>query len=244
VGLIPGSEHPEEVVILNAHWDHLGTNPRLNGDQIFNGAVDNATGIAGMIALAEEFMRGSPPKRSLLFLSVTAEEEGRLGSEFYAQNPLYDLNKTVAAINIDALGKFGAMRDVKVVGFGQSEMDDYLARAAAEQGRYLVPDPSPEKGFFYRADQLSYAKVGVPAIYAKGGTDSRTYGKTWGEQQAAADTTYHAVSDEYNPDWDLTGAVEDLQLYFRVVEQLLEATSFPKWNENSEFRSVRVPPRD
>ena len=184
LALLPGRNRPDEVVIYTAHWDHLGKDPSLKGDQIYNGALDNATGVAGLLELAEAFARlGRRPARSLLFLAVTAEEQGLLGSRYYATHPVFPLEKTVAAINMDGLNIFGPMKDVTVIGYGNSELDDYAEAAARRQRREVRPDPEMEKGFFYRSDQFSFVREGVPALYLSGGIDHVEHGETWTREQ-------------------------------------------------------------
>ena len=239
---LPGSDRADEYVIYSAHWDHLGRDPSLEGDQIFNGAHDNATGTAGLLELARAFAsQERSPSRSILFLAVTAEEQGLLGSEHYAANPVFGLEKTVALINMDGLNNYGPTEDIIVVGMGMSELDDYLEAAAATQGRSLTPDTESEKGYYYRSDQFSFAKRGVPGLYTDEGTVSREHGPEWMMEQKAAYTAerYHKPADEYSEDWDLRGAVEDLQLLFLVGERLANGTEFPNWREGSEFRAIR-----
>lgn len=242
LGLLPGAERPDEVVVYMAHWDHLGRDPSLEGDQIFNGALDNATGTAGLIELARAFESlENPPARSILFLAVTAEEQGLLGSAYYAQNPVYPLDKTVAAINMDGLNILGPTHDITVVGLGQSELDDYLERAADAQGRWLRPDPEPEKGFYFRSDHFNFAKVGVPALYTDAGIDNVEHGEEWTREKRDEYTAerYHSPADEYDASWNLDGAVEDLRLMFRVGYSLANQSTFPDWSLGSPFKAVR-----
>lgn len=242
VALLPGRERGDEYVIYMAHWDHLGRDPTLAGDQIFNGAVDNASGTAGLLELAEAFASlPRPPRRSVVFLAVTAEEQGLLGSAYYARNPIFPLNRTVAAINLDGLNVDGPMRDITVIGYGNSELDDYLAEAAKTQNRYLRPDPEPEKGFYYRSDHFELAKVGVPALYTDAGIDHVEYGIDWSLKRRAEYTAlrYHKPADEFDPNWDLRGAVQDLQLLFLVGHRLASENRFPNWREGTEFKARR-----
>jgi Zn-dependent M28 family amino/carboxypeptidase len=242
LAVLPGGERADEYVVYMAHWDHLGRDPTLQGDQIFNGALDNATGIGGMLEIAEAFQSlETPPARSILFLAVTAEEQGLLGSAFYAQNPVYPLEQTVAAINMDGLNILGRMNDVTVVGLGQSELDRYLEAAADAQGRWLRPDPEPEKGFYFRSDHFNFAKVGVPALYADAGIDHVEHGEQWTRERRDEYTAerYHSPADEYNDSWDLTGAVDDLQLMFRVGYRLASERTFPSWSAGSPFKAAR-----
>lgn len=232
----------DEYVVYTAHWDHFGVGVPINGDSIYNGAADNATGTAGLIALAKAFHAlPRPPRRSILFVAVTAEEQGLLGSQYLATMPLYPLNKTLANINMDDMNTWGRTKDLVVVGLGASELDDYAREAAAEQGRILKPDPEPEKGFYYRSDHFNFAKVGVPAFYANPGTEfigkAPDYGMTKRENYTAND--YHKPSDEVKPDWDLSGAVEDLKLFFTMGFRIANAKKWPEWRPGNEFRATR-----
>jgi len=231
-----------EYIVYTAHWDHLGKDPQLKGDQIYNGALDNATGTAGLIEIAKAFTKlPEKPKRSVLFLAVTAEEKGLLGSKYYAENPLYPLNKTLANINMDVLNAYGPTEDVIVIGYGNSNLEDILATEAQAQGRYIVPETSPEKGSYYRSDHFEFAKQGVPALYAKSGVKAEgqptDYVQKWQDKYTADD--YHKLSDEVRSDWNLEGAVEDLQLFFRVGYRIANGTEFPEWKEGSEFKARR-----
>lgn len=240
IGVLPGTERPHEYIVYMAHWDHLGRGLGKSGDVIFNGAVDNATGVAGILAIAAAFA-SAKPERSVVFLATTAEESGLLGSAYYADNPVFPLAQTVAAINLDAIYFGGPTHDVTVVGYGASELEDYLAAAAKAQGRELRPEPQPEKGFFFRSDHFNFAKRGVPALYTKLGIDDRERGAKWGQRQADEFVAerYHKPADEYAPGVDLRGAVEDLQLLYRVGARLAAEKSFPNWREDSEFRAIR-----
>lgn len=242
VGLLPGTDLADEYLIYTGHWDHMGIGGAIDGDSIYNGAVDNASGIAAMIEIAEAYTKAKQqPRRSIVFLAVTAEEQGLLGSAYYAANPIYAPSKTVANINMDALSNFGPTRDLIVIGYGQSELDAYAEAAAAKQDRYIVPDLEPEKGYFFRSDHFNFAKIGVPALYAEGGSDSREHGKEWGQEQKDKyiSDKYHQPSDEYDGNWDLSGMVEDCQLFFEVGYQLSLEDTFPKWKEGSEFKAAR-----
>jgi Zn-dependent M28 family amino/carboxypeptidase len=240
---IPGTTRPEEVVIYMGHWDHFGTDPGLEGDQIFNGAVDNASGIAALLELGEAFMALDPgPERTVVFMGTTAEEQGLLGSGYYGENPVYPLENTAGAINIDALNIHGPMNDFVIVGYGNSEMDDYAVRAAELQGRVVKPNPNPAAGSFYRSDHFPLAKQGVPALYGHAGRDHKEHGEEWTKERSDAWTAahYHQPSDEYDPDyWNLAGAMEDLQLWFHVGLELAYSTDFPDWNEGTEFKAAR-----
>jgi len=231
-----------EHVVFTAHWDHLGRNPKLEGDQIFNGAVDNAGGVAGLLELAEAYAQLRPgPKRSLLFLSVTAEEKGLLGAKYYAEQPLYPLERTLANLNLDAINPWGRTRDLEVIGFGSSTLEDLLATAVAAQGRVLTADSAPEQGRFYRSDHFEFAKVGVPALYLKGGVDYVGRIREFGPRKLAEYTAndYHKVTDEVKPDWDLSGAVEDTRLLFHVGWLVAEGKTWPAWKDGSEFKARR-----
>ncbi|MBM3284732.1 MAG: M20/M25/M40 family metallo-hydrolase [Candidatus Aminicenantes bacterium] len=242
VALLLGSRRPDEVIIYMAHWDHFGINPALEGDQIFNGALDNATGTAALIELAEAFQRlKRPPDRSIVFLAVTGEEQGLIGSEYYATHPVFPTSKTVAAINIDALNIYGPMKDVTVVGYGLSELDAYIEAAAKEQGRTVNPDPTPEKGSYFRSDHFPFAKQGIPAVYPSGGVDHVEHGREWTlalKEEYTAEH-YHKPSDEFDPNWDLSGAVDDLRLLFKVGYRLAMDPAFPNWKEGTEYRAKR-----
>jgi len=244
VGMLPGSDPvlKNEYVIYTAHWDHFGIGPEINGDKIYNGALDNATGIAGMIELARAFVKlPAAPKRSLLFLAVTAEEQGLLGSDHYAKQPLYPLSKTLAVINIDSLNIYGRTKDLTVTGLGASDLDDYARDAAAAQGRVLSADPQPEAGGYFRSDHFPFAKQGVPAISAGGGGGYIGRPAGWAEQMWDAYTAqhYHKPSDEIRPDWDLSGALEDLQIYMAVGARAADTARWPEWKPGSEFKARR-----
>ena len=239
---IEGSAAPDEVVMYVAHWDHLGRDDSLEGDQIFNGAADNATGTAGLVELARAFVQApEPPRRSVVFLAVTAEEQGLLGSKHYGENPVYPAAQTVAALNMDVLNQWGRTRELTIVGMGQSALDEVAADVADQLGRSLAPDPEPEKGFYYRSDHFSFAKVGIPAFYADPGVDYLDkppgYGLDKREEYTAND--YHKVSDEVKPDWDLSGALEDLTFMYQMGARLAAGDEWPEWSETSEFRAVR-----
>jgi Zn-dependent M28 family amino/carboxypeptidase len=242
IAVIPGTDLADEYIIYTAHWDHFGINPSLEGDQIFNGALDNATGTAALIELAEAFLKlESKPRRSIAFMAVTGEEQGLLGSDYYATHPIYPLTKTVAAINMDALNIWGKMKDITVIGYGSSELDEYVEQAAAEQGRRVRPDPSPERGSIFRSDHFSFAKQGVPVIYTSPGVDHIEHGEKWAREKIDKyiAENYHKPSDEYDPGWDLSGTVDDLRLLFRVGYRLSMESTFPNWHEGSEFKAIR-----
>jgi Zn-dependent M28 family amino/carboxypeptidase len=234
----------DEYVIYSAHWDHLGRDPRLKGDQIFNGAADNASGVAEMLAIAEDFVAlpaARRPRRSILFLSVTAEEKGLLGARYYAENPLYPLRKTLADINIDGAQFLGPSRDLEVVGYGNSSIDDLAARLLAQAGRTMVPDSQPEKGSFYRSDHFEFAKVGVPSFYTKAGIDIIAQPPGYGMQKRDEyiDLYYHKVGDEIKPWWNLAGAVTDARLLFQLGDEISDGDVWPTWRPGNEFKARR-----
>jgi Zn-dependent M28 family amino/carboxypeptidase len=241
LALLEGSTRPDEVIVYMGHWDHIGRDESLEGDQIYNGAVDNASGTAALLVLAEAYKKLPAPERSIVFLAVTAEEQGLLGSRHYTENPIYAANKSVAGINMDGLPFIGKTKDLEVVGFGQSELDKYLAEAAKTQNRVLVADGHPEAGYYYRSDHLNFAKIGVPAMFAASGTDSVEHGPEWGAEQAANYTRdhYHKPSDEMDPNWDMSGVIQDLELFFRVGHRIANSNDWPAWSEQSEFRAIR-----
>lgn len=232
----------DEYIIYDAHWDHFGVGEPVDGDSIYNGAFDNASGTAGLLELARAFQSLEvKPKRSILFLAVTAEEQGLLGSEYYARTPLYPLSSTLANINMDELNMDGATSDIVVIGLGASELDDYLREAAADQGRTLRPDPEPEKGFYYRSDHFNFAKVGVPALYTNVGVTFPGQPADYGERTRAEYNTqrYHKPSDEIQPSWSPDGAIQDLALFFTVGYRVAQAATFPQWAPGNEFRARR-----
>ena len=243
IGKLEGSDPKlrKEYVIFSAHWDHLGKHPELQGDQIFNGAVDNASGVAAVITLGRAFTKLNPPaKRTLLFLATTAEEAGLLGAKYYATHPLYPLQKTLADINIDSMNVWGKARDIEDTSFGMSTLDDALARVAAGQGRIAIPNPRPEKGSIYRADNFEFAKAGVPSLYIG---DKEHLVARAPDAPLRADEfdlhDYHQVSDEVKPDWDLSGAVQDAQLLFVVGDEVANGANFPEWKPGNEFKPKR-----
>ena len=231
-----------EYVIYTAHWDHFGIGEKVNGDSIYNGALDNASGVAGLLAVAKAFVAmGTPPKRSILFLAVTAEEQGLLGSQYYAVTPIYPLAKTVANINMDVLNQWGPTSDVSVIGLGNSELDDYAMAAATEQKRTLRPDAEPEKGFYYRSDHFNFAKVGVPAFDPEAGVDFIGKPAGFGMKMRAEYTAndYHKPSDDIKPGWELSGAVQDLRLFLTMGYRVANASRMPEWRPGNEFRAIR-----
>ena len=231
-----------EYVVYTAHWDHFGIGPEVNGDTIYHGAKDNAVGCGGLIEIARAFTQlPTPPRRSILFISVTAEEQGLLGSQYYATAPIYPLAKTLANINMDGLNVHGRTKDLTLIGLGASDLDDYTAAAAGEQGRTIRPDPEPEKGFYYRSDHFNFAKQGVPALDPDEGVDF--IGKPPGYGQKVRDDytehRYHKPQDVVTPDWDLTGAREDLRVFFAVGYRVAQADRFPEWKPGNEFKAKR-----
>jgi Zn-dependent M28 family amino/carboxypeptidase len=242
VGVIPGSKHPDDVFLYTAHWDHLGVKPDVPGpDKIHNGAVDNGMGVSSILELAEAFHAAKRPQRSIAFIGWTLEEQGLLGSEYFAEHPLWPLNHIVGGINLDANLPEGKAHDMVVVGNGASQLDDVLTTALKAQGRTVTPDPEPEKGFFYRSDHISLAKVGVPMLDPGGGYDLIDGGKVAG-QKARDDyrlNHYHQPSDEWKADWDLSGPVQDLQALYNVGDTLANSDAWPNWNDGNEFRATR-----
>lgn len=242
VGYIEGSEKPEEVVLYTAHWDHLGVDFSNPKNKVFNGAQDNASGTGGLLALAEYFAKQPQPKRSVAFIALTAEERGLIGSAWYAKNPIWPVNKTVAGINMDVLNVYGPMKDVVVVGKGASDLDEMIDGYAKQQGRYLTKEPNPAAGNYYRSDHFNLAKVGVPMLYIEGGVDSVEHGKEWGlaQHHQYNECCYHKVEDEYQDSWDLRGAQQDLFLFYKVGSQIANDTSlWPNWKEGKEFKAIR-----
>ena len=241
-GVIPGTDHPDEYVLYMAHWDHLGVSDAAEGDRISNGAVDNATGTAGILTIAEAFMKSEPkPARSVMFVAVTAEESGLLGSAYLGEAPIVPFAQTVGGINIDAMLPTGPTKDLIVIGYGASELEDLLKKAADKRGMYLRPDAEPEKGYFYRSDHISLAKKGVPMIYADAGIDLVTGGEEAGKAFGADYTAnrYHKPADEYSPDWDLTGMTQSLTLLMEVGADMAYSDIWPNWYEGNEFRALR-----
>ena len=238
IATLLGSTTPDEHILYSAHWDHLGKDTSLTGDQIYNGAVDNASGTGALIEVAEAFAQlPVTPKRSITMIAVTAEEQGLLGSKYYAANPVIAAAKTVANINMDALGVNGRSRDVSVYGLGQSELDNFLEKAVKKQDRYLAGDPRPDAGIYYRSDHFAFANIGIPALYAKSGKTPVDEKTTLLRDKLAESLSqcYHNLCDEYNDAWDLSGAVEDMQAFFDMGYVLSEENVWPKWSETSEF---------
>ncbi|MFZ9045567.1 MAG: M28 family metallopeptidase, partial [Cyclobacteriaceae bacterium] len=242
VGMLRGSESPEDVIIYSAHWDHLGVGEPINGDSIFNGAHDNASGTAMLLALAESMIKVPKPKRSIVFLAVTAEEEGLLGSAHYAANPIFDPKNSVANINIDGIGAYGAMKDFTLVGYGQSELDDLAAKIAETQGRYVYPDPDPGKGYFFRSDHFNFAKIGIPAMFGSGTYEAVDGGveRVKEENQEYLKNRYHRPGDEFDKaTWKFGGMLQDGDLMMKLGIELANSEKWPKWKEGSEFKAIR-----
>ncbi|HWA25385.1 MAG TPA: M28 family metallopeptidase [Lacunisphaera sp.] len=243
LGLLPGSDPKlkNEYVIYTAHWDHLGKDDRLPGDKIYNGAADNAAGVATMLEIAKAYAQGARPKRSIIFLAVTAEEKGLLGSEYYATNPLYPLEKTVAALNIDGANQFGPTSDITVVGYGASTIDDIAAAVAAGQGRTTEPEPHPERGYYYRSDHFEFAKVGVPAFYVDPGQKYIGQPADFAEKVVAdyISNRYHNVGDEVQPDWTFEGAALDAKFLFEIGRRIANGDQWPEWRPGNEFKAKR-----
>jgi len=242
-GIIRGSKIPDECIVYSAHWDHFGIGEAENGDSIYNGAVDNGTSMAWMMEIAEAFTKlNDPPARSVIIIAPTAEEQGLLGSKWYALHPVIPVEKTLTCINNDMLLPIGRMKDVMVTGYGQSELDNLVGEIAMKQDRYIFPDPNPHTGMYFRSDHFSFAKLGVPSLFIRGNCDSREFGKEWAaeQEQDYINNRYHRPADNYYPEtWDFTGIVEDTQMAFEIGYRLCSVKEFPKWNENSEFRSLR-----
>jgi Zn-dependent M28 family amino/carboxypeptidase len=242
VALLPGKERPGDYVLYTAHWDHLGHCEKApDGDDICNGAVDNATGVGALVAIAEANVKAGPTPRSQLFLAVTAEESGLLGSAWYGNNPVVPLASTVGGVNIDAMQFFGPAKNVVVIGKGKSGLDAYLDRALATQGRVASDEPTPEKGFYYRSDHFSFAKHGLPMLYFENGQDLVNGGAEAGSAAAKdyEEHRYHGPKDEFDPTWDWTGVGQDLKLYYDVGRALAVTSDWPNWTEGDEFRAIR-----
>ena len=239
IATLPGSSKPDEHILYTAHWDHLGKDTSLTGDQVYNGAVDNASGTGALIEVAEAFAKlPVAPERSITIMAVTAEEQGLLGSKYYAANPIIPAAKTVANINMDALGVNGRSSDVSVYGLGQSELDNFLKTAAKKQGRIIAGDPRPAAGIYYRSDHFAFANIGIPALYAKSGTtpaDEATK-VLRAKLNERLGECYHNLCDEYNDAWDMSGAVEDIQAFYAIGYQLSKENVWPQWSKTSEFK--------
>jgi Zn-dependent M28 family amino/carboxypeptidase len=240
IGILRGRTRPDEYLLYTAHWDHLGICAQTGEDRICNGATDNATGTAALVALAQAHARAQP-ERSIVFLAVTAEESGLLGSRYYAENPIYPLARTVAGINMDSLNMAGVTRDFVATGAGKSELDRYLQRILDRRGIRLSPEPSPEAGYYYRSDHFSFARHGVPMVYARGGEDLVNGGPAAGAAYAREyrANRYHQPGDEFLTTWDWTGAVRDLEIYHELMTLLANSDDWPNWNQGDEFRAIR-----
>jgi len=241
IGVLPGAKRPDEYVLYTGHWDHLGRCTPVDGDDICNGAVDNASGIAGLVTLAQAFHKAGAPDRSIVFLAVTAEESGLLGSKFYAENPVFPLAQTVGGVNMDALNAIGPAKDIVVVGGGKSELDAYVEKLAKMEGRTVKAEPTPEKGFYYRSDHFSFAKLGVP-MFNFGSGDELVEGGVEAGKKAGEDyekNRYHAPGDEYEAITNWDGMMSDLRLYYAAGRMLAMTDAWPNWNEGDEFRAAR-----
>ncbi|KQN71027.1 M28 family peptidase [Sphingomonas sp. Leaf62] len=242
VGILPGTKRPDEIVLFTGHWDHLGRcEAAPDGDDICNGAIDNATGTAALIGLAEANAKAGATERSQVYLAVTGEESGLLGSAYYGDHPIYPLAMTVGGINMDALSVAGLARNIVVVGKGKSELDTYLDRTLTAQGRVAEADPMPQNGYYYRSDHFSLAKHGVPMLYLDSGDDLVTGGKAAGEAAARdyTDKRYHGPKDEYDPNWNWAGVAQDLNLFYTIGRELANTTAWPNWVAGDEFRAIR-----
>jgi Zn-dependent M28 family amino/carboxypeptidase len=242
IAVWPGGSRRKEYVIYSAHWDHLGRDPSRPGHNIFNGAVDNASGVAGLLALAQSFVRTKPvADRSIVFLALTGAESGLLGSKYYVDHPVLPLRDTAAVLNLDTLRIGGPTRDVNIFGFGNTDLEEYARGVALLQGREVTAEPNPERGIYYHSDNFSFAQAGVPALYAKGGIDDSARGPVWGRTQLDdyAVHRYHQTDDQYSPSWDVRGALDDLRLYYGVGLRVAHTRRFPRWYPNSEFRVSR-----
>jgi len=242
VAVLPGTKRPEENIIYSAHWDHFGIGEPIKGDSIYNGAVDNATGVAALLELAAAFKKSAvQPERSIVFVSFTGEEQGLIGSAYYAKNPVYPVKTTVADINMDMMGIAGKTKDIVVYGFGQSDLEDYAAASAKKQGRQVIPDPEPSTGLYYRSDHFNFAKAGIPSLFTGAGVDNIEHGRDWGLKQMGAyiKERYHSPQDSFDPKSDMSGMVEDVRLLFDMGYRLSNETSFPQWKKGSEFKAKR-----
>ena len=241
VGILPGTSRADEYVLYSAHWDHLGRCDAVKGDDICNGAVDNATGVAGLIAIAEAAVKAGPTPRSQVFLAVTAEESGLIGSKFYAENPIYPLAKTIGGVNMDGLNVVGKAKDFVLVGAGKSDLEDLVKPLVAAEGRVIGVEPSPEKGSYYRSDHFSMARLGVPMLYGESGEDLVAGGSAAGHA-AAEDyvvNRYHKPQDEYDAAWNWDGALSDLAIYAGLGHLLATSDTWPNWYPDAEFRAIR-----
>ncbi|MCR9017036.1 M28 family metallopeptidase [Aquiflexum gelatinilyticum] len=243
IAKITGSKYPDEYIIYTAHWDHLGIGaPDASGDSIYNGAWDNASGTAALLGMAKAFIEDAKPERSVVFLTVTAEEQGLLGSAYYSQNPVFPKEKTVANINLDGMNPYGKMKDVALIGLGQSELEDILNVELEKKGRYSTPESIPSAGWYYRSDHFNFAKIGIPALYIGIGVDHVEKGKAYGKELESKynSEVYHKPGDNYDPaNWDYEAMLGDVQLLYEVGKKLSNSTAWPGWKEGSEFKAVR-----
>jgi Zn-dependent M28 family amino/carboxypeptidase len=246
VALLPGRDPQlkNEYIVYSAHWDHLGRDDRLSGDTIYNGAMDNASGVAVVLELARNLVALPPaerPRRSLVFLAVTAEEKGLLGSRYYAENPLYPVTRTIANVNVDGANIFAPTHDIEVVGSGSTTIEDVAARVAAARNRILTPDTQPEKGSFYRSDHFEFAKIGIPAFYPKAGRQPLNRAPDYIDRRRTEFTAqhYHKVSDEIGPDWDFEAVVQDTEFLLELGRILADTSQWPEWKPGSEFKARR-----
>tara|TARA_B100000941_G_scaffold271248_1_gene229826 strand:+ start:295 stop:1920 length:1626 start_codon:yes stop_codon:yes gene_type:complete len=240
VGYVEGSEAPEEFVLIMGHWDHMGVDASLEGDQIYNGAVDNATGTAAVMHMAETFSKRKP-KRSVAFIGLTAEESGLLGSAYLVENAPFEYRNVIGGLNLDAFPAIGKSKDITIIGYGASELEAVLDKHASIQGKYLAPDKSPEAGFFYRSDHINFAKKGIPMIYADPGIDLVNGGIEKGMELARNYTAndYHKPSDEVRDDWDWEGIEQDMDIFTNFIDDLANSGEYPNWYIKSEFRALR-----
>jgi Zn-dependent M28 family amino/carboxypeptidase len=240
IGMVKGSDKPDEAVVYTAHWDHLGHDPSLKGHQIYNGAVDNGTGIAALLEIAGKFAQDKP-KRTVIFAAVTMEESGLLGSQYYVAHPPFPLNKTVADINMDALPITGATKDMEVVGLGQGDLEDMFTEVLKADGRVVSGDSSPEKGHYFRSDHFNFAKAGVPALSAGGGIDMVVGGKAAGEaaNEDYVKNHYHQPTDVYDMRWNFDGVTQNVKAFYALGEKLADSDLWPVWKDGSEFKAVR-----
>lgn len=242
VGVLPGKKRPKETIIYTAHWDHLGTDPNLEGeDKIYNGAIDNATGVAALIEIAEKFAAQGATERSVVFLAVTAEESGLLGSKYYAEHPLFPLSRTAGVINMDALSPHGKTKDLRVVGYDKNSLITYLRKPAKKHDRKLLPGAHPEAGIYFRSDHFSFAKKGVPALYIESGSNYLEGGEELGHKYSEdyVSNRYHKPADEYDPSWEFTGMTADLNLLYQAGRALADTTDWPTWSEGVAFKKTR-----
>lgn len=242
IAVIKGSTTPDENIVYTAHWDHFGIGPVIKGDSIYNGAVDNASGVASLLAIAKTYSQlTEKPKRSIVFLAVTGEEQGLLGSEYYATHPVYPLNKTVGNLNMDALGFYGETKDITITGKGQNELEDYVTTEAAKNGWHTVGDARPGAGSYYRSDHFNFAKVGVPALDINNGTESIAHDTAWGKAQKKDynDNRYHQPSDSYSADMNTEGMAQIANILFNIGYKMSNETTFPGWKNGSEFKALR-----